>query len=88
MDFDKNQHITFSVCRVTTRCAVKGAVRIDGRKMHDMYLFEVKKPAKSKYPDDLYKLRATIPAEEAFRPLRDGGCRWSMVKSIFSMVSC
>jgi branched-chain amino acid transport system substrate-binding protein len=52
----------------------RGYVRIDGRKMHDAYLFEVKKPEESKYPGDLYKLRATIPAEEAFRPLKDGGC--------------
>jgi branched-chain amino acid transport system substrate-binding protein len=52
----------------------KGYVRIDGRKMHNAYLFEVKKPEESKYPGDLYKLRATIPAENAFRPLKDGGC--------------
>ena len=39
-----------------------------------MYLFEVKKPAESKDPWDFYKLRATIPAAEAFRPLKDGGC--------------
>jgi branched-chain amino acid transport system substrate-binding protein len=51
-----------------------GYVRIDGRKMHNAYLFEVKKPEESKYPGDLYKLRATIPAEEAFRPLKEGGC--------------
>jgi branched-chain amino acid transport system substrate-binding protein len=52
----------------------KGEVRADGRKIHPMYLFEVKKPAESKAPWDYYKLRATIPAEEAFRPLKDGGC--------------
>jgi branched-chain amino acid transport system substrate-binding protein len=52
----------------------KGTVRIDGRKIHDMYLFEVKKPEESKYAGDFYKLRATIPAAEAFRPLKDGGC--------------
>jgi branched-chain amino acid transport system substrate-binding protein len=52
----------------------KGTVRADGRKIHDMYLFEVKKPEESKGPWDLYKLRATIPAAEAFRPLKDGGC--------------
>ena len=52
----------------------KGAIRADGRKMHDMYLFEVKKPAESKYPGDFYKTRAIIPAEEAFRPLKEGGC--------------
>jgi branched-chain amino acid transport system substrate-binding protein len=52
----------------------KGSIRIDGRKLHDAYLFEVKSPAESKYPGDDYKLRATIPAAEAFRPLKDGGC--------------
>jgi hypothetical protein len=41
---------------------------------HDAYVFEVKKPEESRYPGDFYKLRATIPAEEAFRPLKDGGC--------------
>jgi branched-chain amino acid transport system substrate-binding protein len=51
-----------------------GTVRPDGRKIHDAYLFEVKKPAESKYPGDFYKLRATIPAAEAFRPLKEGGC--------------
>ena len=52
----------------------KGSIRVDGRKLHDAYLFEVKKPAESKYPGDDYKVRATIPAAEAFRPLKDGGC--------------
>jgi len=52
----------------------KGRVRIDGRKIHDMYLFEVKKPAESKGAWDYYKLRSTIPAEQAFRPEKDGGC--------------
>jgi branched-chain amino acid transport system substrate-binding protein len=52
----------------------QGTVRADGRKIHPMYLFEVKKPSESKGPWDLYKLRATIPADEAFRPLSDGGC--------------
>jgi branched-chain amino acid transport system substrate-binding protein len=52
----------------------KGTIRADGRKLHPAYLFEVKKPEESKYPGDLYKLRATIPADEAFRPLKDGGC--------------
>jgi branched-chain amino acid transport system substrate-binding protein len=51
-----------------------GTIRIDGRKVHDMYLFEVKTPADSKYAGDYYKLRATIPATEAFRPLAEGGC--------------
>jgi branched-chain amino acid transport system substrate-binding protein len=56
----------------------KGTIRADGRKIHDVYLFEVKKPSESKYPGDIYKLRATIPAAEAFRPLKDDGC--SLVK--------
>ena len=57
----------------------KGTVRADGRKIHPMYLFEVKTPAESKGPWDYYKLRATIPAEEAFRPMAEGGC--PLVKS-------
>ncbi len=52
----------------------KGTIREDGRHLHDMYLFQVKSPAESKAPWDYYKLRATIPAAEAFRPLADGGC--------------
>jgi branched-chain amino acid transport system substrate-binding protein len=52
----------------------KGAIRADGRKIHPAYLVEVKKPAESKYPWDYYKIRATIPAEQAFRPLDQGGC--------------
>ncbi len=52
----------------------KGEVRADGRKIHPMYLFEVKKPEESKGPWDYYKLRATIPADQAFRPLDQGGC--------------
>jgi branched-chain amino acid transport system substrate-binding protein len=52
----------------------KGTIRADGRKLHPAYLFEVKKPEESKYPGDFYTLKATIPAAEAFRPLKDGGC--------------
>ena len=52
----------------------KGIIRADGRKVHPAYLFEVKAPADSKYAGDFYKLRATIPADEAFRPLKDGNC--------------
>jgi branched-chain amino acid transport system substrate-binding protein len=52
----------------------KGTIRADGRKIHPAYLFEVKKPAESKAPWDYYKLRATIPAEQAFRPLDQGDC--------------
>jgi len=52
----------------------KGVVRADGRKVHDMYLFRVKKPEDSKGEWDLYETVATIPADKAFRPLADGGC--------------
>ena len=52
----------------------KGTVRSDGRKLHNMYLFEVKKPEESKYPWDYYKLIQTIPPSEAWRPLEEGGC--------------
>jgi branched-chain amino acid transport system substrate-binding protein len=56
----------------------KGTVRIDGRALHPAYLVEVKKPSESKGPYDYYKIRATIPADQAFRPLNEGGC--SLVK--------
>jgi branched-chain amino acid transport system substrate-binding protein len=52
----------------------KGTIRADGRKIHPAYLFEVKKPEESKYPGDFYKTIATIPADQAFRPLNAGGC--------------
>jgi len=52
----------------------KGTIRADGRKLHPAYLFEVKKPEESKYPGDFYTLKATIPAAEAFRPLKEGNC--------------
>ncbi len=52
----------------------KGVVRADGRKIHPMYLFEVKKPSESRGPWDYYKVRATIPAEQAFRPMDQGNC--------------
>jgi branched-chain amino acid transport system substrate-binding protein len=51
-----------------------GKLRIDGRVMRDMYLFEVKKPSESKGEWDLYKLLQTIPADKAFRPLNEGNC--------------
>ena len=51
-----------------------GKLRIDGRVMRDMYLFEVKSPSESRYPWDYLKLVQTIPADEAFRPLAEGGC--------------
>jgi branched-chain amino acid transport system substrate-binding protein len=52
----------------------KGSIRADGRKLHNMYLFEVKKPEESRYPWDYYRLVKTIPPSEAWRPLEDGGC--------------
>ena len=52
----------------------KGTIRADGRKIHPAYLFEVKKPAESKGPYDYYKLRTTIPADKAFRPIAEGNC--------------
>ena len=56
----------------------KGSVRIDGRKIHPMYLFEVKKPDESKYPYYYYRLVSTIPADQAFLPIADGAS--SLVK--------
>jgi branched-chain amino acid transport system substrate-binding protein len=52
----------------------KGAVRKDGRVIHDMYLFEVKSPDQSKEPWDYYTHKRTVPAAEAFRPIDKGGC--------------
>jgi branched-chain amino acid transport system substrate-binding protein len=53
----------------------KGSIRQDGRVIHAMYLFEVKSPAESKEPWDYYTLKSTIPAEQAFRPINEGGCK-------------
>ena len=50
------------------------AIRQDGRVIHPIYLFEIKKPEESKYPYDYYKLVSTIPADQAFRPMSEGGC--------------
>ncbi|MBX5455097.1 MAG: ABC transporter substrate-binding protein [Acidobacteriia bacterium] len=52
----------------------KGYIRADGRGVFPAYLFEVKSPAESKSPWDLYKLRAVTPAEQAVHPLGEGGC--------------
>ncbi len=57
----------------------KGMIDDTGRKRHDAYLFEVKKPSESKYPGDFYHLKATIPAKDAFRQTKDSGC--SLAKS-------
>ena len=54
--------------------ARNGRIREDGRMVHDMYLFEVKKPSESKSPWDYYKLKATIPADQAFQSLAKSTC--------------
>ena len=54
--------------------AHNGRIREDGRMVHDMYLFEVKKPSESREAWDDYRLVATIPAEEAFQPLSQSTC--------------
>ncbi|WP_135469187.1 ABC transporter substrate-binding protein [Crenalkalicoccus roseus] len=55
-------------------CFGEGRIREDGRKLHPAYLFEVKKPEESQGPWDYYKLLQTTSAEEAFRPVGEGGC--------------
>jgi branched-chain amino acid transport system substrate-binding protein len=60
-------------------CFGPGSIRIDGRKIHPSYLWEIKKPSESKGPWDYYKPLASTPASEAFRPLNEGGC--SLVKA-------
>lgn len=54
--------------------AKNGRIREDGRMVHDMYLFQVKKPAESNYPWDYYKLVATVPGDQAFQPLAKSAC--------------
>ena len=54
--------------------AKNGRIRDDGRMVHDMYLFEVKKPEESKGPWDFYKVVATVPGDEAFQPLEKSRC--------------
>ncbi|HEX2886127.1 ABC transporter substrate-binding protein [Vineibacter terrae] len=51
-----------------------GKLREDGRLVRDMYLFQVKKPSESKSKDDIYKLIATVPGDQAYRPMKDGNC--------------
>jgi len=60
--------------KINDMFAKNGYIRQDGRMMHDMYLMQVKKPEESKYPWDYYKLKATIPAEQAFQPLSLSTC--------------
>ena len=52
----------------------KSNIRADGRNVHDMFLYEVKKPEESKGPWDYYKIIRTIPGDEAFRPMDQGEC--------------
>ena len=52
----------------------EGKIRADGRKIHPMYIYQVKNPQESKYPYDYYKPIATIPEDEAFRPMAEGNC--------------
>jgi branched-chain amino acid transport system substrate-binding protein len=52
----------------------QGKVQENGRMVHDLYLFEVKKPADSKKPFDYYKLLATVPGDKAFPSAKDSGC--------------
>ncbi|MFS8977078.1 ABC transporter substrate-binding protein [Cupriavidus necator] len=54
--------------------AKNGRIREDGRMIHDMYLFEVKSPAESKYPWDYYKVLATVPGDQAFMPASKSQC--------------
>ena len=50
-----------------------GSIRADGRKVHPMYLLQVKtRPSKSEW--DVFRIVGTIPADKAFRPLNEGGC--------------
>lgn len=56
-------------------CFGPGRIREDGRKIHPSYLFQVKAPEESIGPGDIYKLLATVPADDAFRPLSEGGCK-------------
>ena len=52
----------------------KGMIRADGRKIHPLYLLQVKTPAELKSDWDVFKIVGTISADKAFRPLSEGGC--------------
>jgi branched-chain amino acid transport system substrate-binding protein len=52
----------------------KGHILANGRKVHDVYVFQVKAPGESKYPWDFYKLASTVPGDQAFLSLADSGC--------------
>lgn len=53
----------------------EGKIRVDGRKIHDYHLFKVKAPDASKSRGDYYELIQTVPGDDAFLPLSEGGCR-------------
>jgi len=54
-----------------------GKIREDGLHVHDMYLFQVKKPEESKYPWDYYKVLSRVPGSEAFAPMQPGACQFT-----------
>ena len=54
--------------------AKNGRIQANGRMIHDMYLAQVKKPEEAKYPWDYYTIKATIPADQAFTPLKESTC--------------
>jgi branched-chain amino acid transport system substrate-binding protein len=60
--------------------AKNGKLREDGRMVHDMYLVQAKTPAESNGEWDLYKILATVPGDQAFRPLNEGGCPFLIKK--------
>ena len=66
----------------------KGTIREDGRKIHPMYLLQVKTPAESKSEWDVFKVVDTIPAEKAFRPLNEGGCPLVKAVTKFDCARC
>ncbi len=66
--------IRFSIAAHTDN----GYLREDGPMVHSMLPLQVKMPEESKAPWDYYKILAGVPGDDAFRPLRDGGC--SLVK--------
>lgn len=55
-------------------CFGPGSIRADGRTIHPCYLFQVKRPADSRYRGDFFNTLATIPTDDAFRPITEGGC--------------
>ncbi|MET4328765.1 branched-chain amino acid transport system substrate-binding protein [Bradyrhizobium sp. i1.15.2] len=73
---DDSNAVVPEMKKVNGRDKLFGDIRIrdDGRVIHPMHLFEVKRPEESRYPYDYYKHLSTIPSERAFRPLEAGGC--------------